>query len=83
MFDIAEKRKEDPSCPIDEIEDPHNLGSVLRTADATGAHGVIIAKHRVGLDSYSYKASAGAVEHVPVVRVTNMVDTIKSLQEKA
>lgn len=84
LFERAEKREEDPFfILLDEIEDPHNLGSILRTADATGAHGVIIPKHRaVGLTATVAKASAGAIEHVPVVRVTNIVDTIKILQER-
>src|SRR5699024_5845934 len=67
---------------LDELEDPHNLGAILRTADATGAHGVIIPKHRaVGLTETVAKASAGAIEHVPVVQVTNIVNTIERLKE--
>lgn len=67
---------------LDELEDPHNLGAILRTADATGAHGVIIPKHRaVGLTGTVAKASAGAIEHVPVIRVTNIVKTIEQLKE--
>lgn len=84
IFDLAEARSQAPFIVIlDELEDPHNLGSILRTADATGAHGVIIPKHRaVGLTYTVAKASAGAIEHVPVARVTNIVDTIKDLQER-
>ncbi|HLS23711.1 MAG TPA: 23S rRNA (guanosine(2251)-2'-O)-methyltransferase RlmB [Pseudogracilibacillus sp.] len=68
---------------LDELEDPHNLGAILRTADATGAHGVIIPKRRaVGLTETVAKASAGAVEHVPVVRVTNIARTIDTLKDK-
>ena len=58
---------------LDEIEDPHNLGSIMRTADAAGAHGIIIPKRRaVGLTATVAKLSTGAIEHIPVVRVTNM-----------
>ena len=68
---------------MDNIEDPHNLGSILRTADAAGVHGVIIPKHRaVGLTSTVAKTSAGAIEHVPVVRVTNLVNTVKELKKR-
>ena len=68
---------------LDEIEDPHNLGSIMRTADATGAHGIIIPKRRaVGLTATVAKASTGAIEHIPVVRVTNMARTIDELKEK-
>lgn len=84
VFDRAAARQEDPFIILlDEIEDPHNLGSILRTADAVGAHGVIIPKHRaVGLTATVGKSSAGAMEHVPVVRVTNMVDTMKELKDR-
>ncbi len=84
VFDLAAQREEDPFIILlDEIEDPHNLGSVLRTADAVGVHGVVIPKHRaVGLTATVAKTSAGAIEHVPVVRVTNMVDTIKELKNR-
>lgn len=68
---------------LDEIEDPHNLGSILRTADATGVHGVIIPKRRsVGLTETVAKTSVGAIEHIPVVRVTNIVQTIKELKDQ-
>lgn len=67
---------------LDEIEDPHNLGAILRTAEATGVHGVIIPKRRaVGLTQTVAKASAGAIEHVPVARVTNIANTIDELKE--
>lgn len=66
---------------LDELEDPHNLGSILRTADASGVHGVIIPKRRsVGLTATVAKASAGAIEYVPVARVTNIVRTIEELK---
>ncbi|MCL2884630.1 MAG: 23S rRNA (guanosine(2251)-2'-O)-methyltransferase RlmB, partial [Oscillospiraceae bacterium] len=65
----------------DGIEDPHNLGAILRTAEAAGAHGVIIPKRRaVGLTGAVAKASAGAVEYVPVARVTNLTDTLRALK---
>lgn len=68
---------------LDEIEDPHNLGSILRTADCTGVHGVIIPKRRsVGLTATVSKTSAGAVEYVPVARVTNLAQTIDELKER-
>ncbi|MCZ8517240.1 23S rRNA (guanosine(2251)-2'-O)-methyltransferase RlmB [Paenibacillus filicis] len=68
---------------LDEIEDPHNLGSILRSADCTGVHGVIIPKRRsVGLTATVSKTSAGAVEYVPVARVTNLAQTIEQLKER-
>lgn len=84
LFEAAEKKQEDPFfILLDGVEDPHNLGSVMRTADAIGAHGIIITKRRaVGLTATVSKASTGAIEHVPVVRVTNLVNTIKELKER-
>lgn len=84
LFVNAEKRNETPFfLLLDEIEDPHNLGSIMRTADATGAHGIIIPKRRaVGLTATVAKASTGAIEHIPVVRVTNMARTIDELKER-
>lgn len=84
LFENAEAKGEDPFFIIlDELEDPHNLGSILRTADATGVHGVIIPKRRsVGLTSTVAKTAAGAMEHVPVARVTNIANTIDELKEK-
>ncbi len=68
---------------LDEIEDPHNLGSILRTADCAGVHGVIIPKRRsAGLTAVVSKTSAGAVEYVPVARVTNLAQTIDGLKEQ-
>jgi 23S rRNA (guanosine2251-2'-O)-methyltransferase len=83
LFRRAEERGESPFfILLDGIEDPHNLGSILRTADAAGAHGVIIPKRRaVGLTYAVGKASAGAVEHIPVVRVTNLPRTAGELKE--
>ncbi|MBD1372386.1 23S rRNA (guanosine(2251)-2'-O)-methyltransferase RlmB [Hazenella sp. IB182357] len=84
LFREAEQKKEMPFFVIlDGIEDPHNLGSILRTADAAGVHGVIIPKRRaVGLTSVVAKTSAGAIEHVPVVRVTNLNRTVETLKTK-
>ena len=80
----AERKGESPFILLlDEIEDPHNLGSIMRTADAVGAHGIIIPKRRaVGLTSTVAKAAAGAMEYIPVARVTNMVRTMEELKEK-
>ncbi|MFL1676687.1 23S rRNA (guanosine(2251)-2'-O)-methyltransferase RlmB [Paenibacillus dendritiformis] len=80
----AEAKGEAPFLLVlDEIEDPHNLGSILRTADCTGVHGVIIPKRRsVGLTATVSKTSAGAVEYVPVARVTNLAQTMEQLKER-
>lgn len=68
---------------LDNIEDPHNLGSILRSADATGASGVIIPKRRAsGLTSVVAKTSTGAIDHVPVTRVNNLVQTTKQLKDR-
>lgn len=84
LFKEAEQRNEAPFfILLDEIEDPHNLGSIMRTADAVGAHGIIIPKRRaVGLTATVAKASTGAIEYIPVVRVTNMARTIDELKER-
>lgn len=84
LFKKAEQKGEEPFFLIlDEIEDPHNLGSILRTADAAGAHGVIIPKRRaVGLTATVAKASTGAIEYVPVVRVTNIARTMDELKKR-
>lgn len=84
LFQAAEERGEAPFFVLlDGVEDPHNLGSILRTADATGVHGIIIPKRRaVGLTATVAKASTGAIEHVPVARVTNLVQTIQELKER-
>ncbi len=84
LFAAAEKKNEAPFfLLLDEIEDPHNLGSIMRTADATGAHGIIIPKRRaVGLTATVAKSSTGAIEYIPVVRVTNMAQTIDELKER-
>ncbi|KRL04883.1 23S rRNA (guanosine(2251)-2'-O)-methyltransferase RlmB [Liquorilactobacillus oeni] len=84
IFACAAKENEDPFFLIlDGIEDPHNLGSIMRTADAAGVHGIIIPKRRaVQLTSTVAKTSTGAIEHVPVVRVNNLVQTVQSLKDK-
>ena len=84
LFANAEKHDEAPFFLIlDELADPHNLGSILRTADAAGVHGLIIPKRRsVGLTSVVAKTSTGAIEHVPVARVTNLVQTANELKER-
>lgn len=67
----------------DELTDPHNLGAIMRTAECAGAHGVIIPKRRsVGLTAVVSKTSAGAVEYMPVARVSNLVNTIKELKKQ-
>ncbi|KXG74803.1 23S rRNA (guanosine(2251)-2'-O)-methyltransferase RlmB [Thermotalea metallivorans] len=80
----AEEKGEDPFIVIlDEITDPHNLGSVIRTAYAAGVHGVIIPKRRaVGLTAVVAKTSAGAIEYVPVAKVSNLAQTIDRLKER-
>ncbi|MCA0972676.1 23S rRNA (guanosine(2251)-2'-O)-methyltransferase RlmB [Halobacillus litoralis] len=84
LFAKAEEKGEAPFFIIcDEIEDPHNLGSILRTADAAGAHGVIIPKRRsVSLTATVAKTSTGAIEYIPVARVTNLARTIDELKER-
>ncbi len=81
---MAKERNEQPFLLIlDELEDPHNLGSILRTADAIGVHGVIIPNRRsVGLTATVAKASTGAIEYVPVARVTNLSQTIETLKKE-
>lgn len=83
VLERAQKRNEAPFLVVlDQLEDPHNLGSILRTADATGVHGVVIPKRRsVGLTTTVAKASAGAIEYIPVVRVTNIVHTLRDLKQ--
>ncbi|MCM3786547.1 23S rRNA (guanosine(2251)-2'-O)-methyltransferase RlmB [Neobacillus mesonae] len=84
--DILAVAKEKGEAPflvlLDEIEDPHNLGSILRTADCTGAHGVIVPKRRSAqVTATVSKTSAGAAEYVPVARVSNLAQTIEDLKE--
>ncbi|MCR5757698.1 MAG: 23S rRNA (guanosine(2251)-2'-O)-methyltransferase RlmB [Selenomonas sp.] len=80
----AQAAGEDPFLLLlDELEDPHNLGALLRTADATGVHGVLIPKRRsVPLTATVAKTSAGAIEYVPVARIGNISQTLKNLKEK-
>lgn len=84
LIQQAKAKKDDPVFLIlDSIQDPHNLGSMMRTADATGIDGIIIPKHRAtGVTPVVAKTSTGAVEHVPVARVTNLVAAAKQLKEE-
>ena len=84
ILQVAKDRNEPPFIVLlDELEDPHNLGAILRTADAAGVHGVLIPKHRsCPLSATVAKTSAGAVEHVPVARVGNLVQIIKKLKQE-
>ena len=83
MLKLAEERGEAPFLILlDNIEDPHNLGAIIRTANLAGAHGVIIPKRRaVSVNSTVNKASAGAVEHMKIARVTNISDAIEELKQ--
>lgn len=85
--DILENARAKGEAPfifiLDNIEDPHNLGAIIRTANLAGAHGVIIPKRRaVGLTGTVAKASAGAINYTPVAKVTNLTNTIKELKEQ-
>ncbi|RDU22516.1 23S rRNA (guanosine(2251)-2'-O)-methyltransferase RlmB [Anaerosacchariphilus polymeriproducens] len=84
ILKIAEEKEEPPFVfLLDNIEDPHNLGAIIRTANLAGAHGVIIPKRRAaGLTATVAKASAGAINYTPVAKVTNISKTIKELKEK-
>jgi 23S rRNA (guanosine2251-2'-O)-methyltransferase len=84
ILKIAEERGEPPLIAIaDGITDPYNLGALIRCAEGLGAHGLIIPKRRaVGLTPLVTKASAGAIEHLAVAKVTNLAQTIKMLQER-
>ncbi len=84
IFDLAAERNEPPFIIIcDEIEDPHNLGAIIRTAEAAGAHGIIIPKRRSASLSFTVaKTSAGAVEFMHVARVTNIPQTIDELKKR-
>ena len=84
MFALAEKKGETPFFFIlDGIEDPHNLGAIIRTANLAGAHGVIIPKNRaVGLTATVAKTSAGALNYTPVAKVTNLSATMKELKKQ-
>ena len=82
MFALAEKKGEDPFLILlDNIEDPHNLGAIIRTANLAGAHGVIIPKRRAaGLTATVSKTSAGALNYTPVAKVTNLAKTMEELK---
>ena len=84
IFNTAQERGEPPFIIIcDEIEDPHNLGAIIRTAEAAGAHGVIVPKRRSASLSFTVsKTSAGAVEFMHVARVTNLPQTIEDLKKR-
>lgn len=84
MLQLAAQRKEDPFIILlDNIEDPHNLGAIIRTANVAGAHGVVIPKRRAaGLTAAVAKASAGAISHTPVAKVTNLSRTIETLKQQ-
>lgn len=84
ILDRARQKGEDPFLfLLDDIEDPHNLGAIIRTANLAGAHGVIIPKRRAaGLTAVVARASAGAINYTPVAKVTNLTNTIKELKEQ-
>lgn len=84
MLKLAEEKGEPPFLfLLDGIEDPHNLGAIIRTANLAGAHGIIIPKRRaVGLTATVAKASAGAIYYTPVAKVTNLTNTIRELKEQ-
>jgi 23S rRNA (guanosine2251-2'-O)-methyltransferase len=83
ILKYAKEKNEDPFIVIlDEIEDPHNLGSIIRTAELCGVHGIIIPKRRnVGITATVYKSSTGAIEHMKIAKVTNINSTIDELKE--
>ncbi len=84
IFAIAEERGEEPFIIVcDEISDPHNLGAIIRSAECSGAHGVIIPKRRsAGLTAIVDKSSAGAAEHMAIARVPNIPAALKELKER-
>ena len=84
MFALAAEKEEDPFLILlDDIEDPHNLGAIIRTANLAGAHGVIIPKRRaVGLTATVAKTSAGALNYTPVAKVTNIAKTMEELKDR-
>ncbi|MCX4268573.1 MAG: 23S rRNA (guanosine(2251)-2'-O)-methyltransferase RlmB [Lachnospiraceae bacterium] len=84
LLRVAEEKGEPPFLILlDNVEDPHNLGAIIRTANLAGAHGVIIPKRRAaGLTAAAAKASAGAIYYTPVAKVTNLAKTIEELKEK-
>ncbi len=84
MLHAAKEKKEPPFLfLLDSIEDPHNLGAIIRTANLAGAHGVIIPKHRaVGLTAAVARTSAGALNYTPVAKVTNLVSVMEELKQQ-
>ena len=87
LDDIFARAEEQGQAPLivlcDELSDPHNLGAIIRSAECAGAHGIIIPKRRsVGLTAVVSKTSAGALEYMPVVRVSNMTQVIRQLKER-
>ncbi|WP_028991967.1 MULTISPECIES: 23S rRNA (guanosine(2251)-2'-O)-methyltransferase RlmB [Thermoanaerobacter] len=84
LLEYAEQKKEKPFLLIlDEITDPHNLGAIIRSAEAFGVHGIIIPKRRaVGVNATVVKTSAGAVEHMKIAKVSNINNTIRNLKER-
>ena len=84
ILEVAESRNEKPFIIIcDEIEDPHNLGAIIRTAEACGVHGIIIPKRRsASLNATVAKSASGALEYMKVARVTNIQNIIEMLKEK-
>lgn len=84
ILEVAKNKKEDPFVLLlDGIEDPHNLGSIIRTAETAGVHGIIIPKRRAAcVNSTVNKVSAGAVEHMKVARVTNLTDAMEKLKKE-
>ncbi|MBR2024722.1 MAG: 23S rRNA (guanosine(2251)-2'-O)-methyltransferase RlmB [Clostridia bacterium] len=84
MLELANERNEKPLIVIcDSIEDPHNLGAIIRCAECAGAHGIVIPKRRsVGITLTVYKSSAGAIEHMMIAKVANLNTTVEQLKEK-
>ncbi len=84
VFALAEERKEPPFIIIlDSVQDPHNLGAVIRSAEALGAHGVVIGKRRTALlGAAAFKVSCGAAQYIPVVKVTNVNHVIEDLKKR-
>ena len=84
IINVANERNEKPLIVIcDSIEDPHNLGAIIRCAECAGAHGIVIPKRRsVGITPTVYKSSAGAIEHMLIAKVSNLNSTVEELKEK-
>jgi 23S rRNA (guanosine2251-2'-O)-methyltransferase len=84
IFALAAQKNEKPFIVIlDSIQDPQNLGAIIRSAEVLGAHGVIIGKHRsAGLNAVAYKISCGAAQYIPVVKVTNLSRTLEDLKKR-